>query len=156
MAQVDEPWLRPRLWSWYQRGEDHLPPPERSARSELACFQPPCPGGRLVQIDVHLKRSILDLALRVDDVRHELGWWDMARWHPAALRWEELERIAAYAGPRTPWGVDVTRPDGRRRARLGRRRRNACCSLRNRAHLSGDEGRFPFSAFADLRRALGC
>ncbi len=146
--------------------------------------------------------ALVDLATGAE---HPLGWWDEARWHPFALRWNELERLASdwrargiELRPPVPllllscfvgFGVDddeqrrlaaAAVADGFRMLgfaardasalagaalpRLGERdyrwTRDAelgwlfggkypCYSLRNREHLGGAEGAFPF---AEVRR----
>jgi hypothetical protein len=40
-------------------------------------------------------RKAIALVERATGAEHPLGWWDDARWHPFALRWNELERLAA-------------------------------------------------------------
>jgi hypothetical protein len=39
-------------------------------------------------------RKALSLLDRATGTEHPLGWWDDARWHPFALRWEELQALA--------------------------------------------------------------
>ncbi len=151
-------------------------------------------------------RKALALVERGTGAEHPLGWWDDARWHPFALRWNELQRLTSdwsarpEVEPRAPvpllllacfvgFGAD----DDEDRAsalsavsagfrQLGFAAQDAsalasealprvgerdyrwtrdpelgwifggsypCYSLRNRAHLEGAEGAFPF---AELRR----
>lgn len=61
-----------------------------------------------LDIEVELDYYTINLLLadQEADVLHQLGWWDEARWHPFALRWEELESLLLY------WGDDPQRSPG--------------------------------------------
>ncbi len=60
----------------------------------------PCPYPFAMYVEVLFDFYTINLSLldRQKFKHCELGWWDDARWHPFALRWEELERLVAYWG----------------------------------------------------------
>ncbi len=143
-------------------------------------------------------------------LRQEMGWWDLARWHPYCLRSEELELLLRFwqtAGttwedPNAPFlllapfvGIrdeieharlltsvgdaykslcrspsgDLPDPSLHFRADYRWEEHSdlgwvftsdvySCYSIRNESHAGGDEGSFPFSAWAqqiwELQRAI--
>lgn len=58
----------------------------------------PCGIGHLLEVSILPAFSSIDLGLRntAANTVAEMGWWDDARWHPHALRWEELVKLHAY------------------------------------------------------------
>lgn len=57
----------------------------------------PCPGGA-VETSFNAEYWSIELTLITDtgSQRYEMGWWDDARQHPNALRWEELRMLQQY------------------------------------------------------------
>ncbi|MGE0710474.1 MAG: hypothetical protein AB7N76_09840 [Planctomycetota bacterium] len=218
-ARVPEVLLDPVFWRYYQLGREHAPDAEwkRQYSRELNAgeweplrFSLDCGAGRVLVVTARLDYYALDLELEEPDgALHTLGWWDEARWHPYALRWEEAVALLRAWRRRptgalgSPWAaflliarfvglserlagerfdevfhaylrLDLKSATARRLA-LGtvtpptdadyRWSEDpelgwvfggdyACYTLRNRAHLDGNEGRFPFEAFAALIAGL--
>ena len=72
-----------------------------------------CPNRYRIKLEVQLENELytanLSLSKPRDSKPKELGWWDYARWHPFALRWDELEHLIRYweQHPKAcPWGAD--------------------------------------------------
>jgi hypothetical protein len=70
-------------------------------------------GSCTLKLKIRLDYWMITLSLlRRGTRKHlDLGWWDEARWHPFALRWQELEKMVAYWRNRPedcPCGVDVS------------------------------------------------
>ncbi|MGE3803229.1 MAG: hypothetical protein AB7K24_01000 [Gemmataceae bacterium] len=83
------------FWLFYNTAnESHLD----SALRELTEFEfrLNCPAPYVLEIDVRFDFWTINLGLRLGEKKHELGWWDEARWHPFALRWAELELFQRY------------------------------------------------------------
>jgi len=70
---------------------------ENSEGNPLLTVSIPCPGG-FVESCFNAEYWSIELTLVVDadSQRHEMGWWDDARQHPNALRWEELSTLREY------------------------------------------------------------
>lgn len=58
----------------------------------------PCGTGHRLEVSILPAFTSIDLGLRDlnTDVVAEMGWWDDARWHPHALRWDELVKLHNY------------------------------------------------------------
>jgi hypothetical protein len=54
--------------------------------------------------DTHDCDINLFLIDRASGTNHQMGWWDLARWHPYCLRTEELELLlATWRAAQSPW-----------------------------------------------------
>ncbi len=188
------------FWARYHSGDDEL------GLTEDLKLAFPWDDRLALELVAGPGRKAIALVERKTGAEHPLGWWDDARWHPFALRWNELERLAsdwsvrAEVEERAPVPllllscfVGVGADDDEERAhavgvvaagfrmlgfaaqdasalasaalpRVGERDYRwtrdpelgwvfggsyPCYSLRNREHLGGREGVFPF---AELRR----
>jgi hypothetical protein len=187
------------FWTSYHAGDD-----ERGLTEDLK-VRFPWDARVALELVAGPSRKAIALVDLATGTEHPLGWWDDARWHPFALRWNELVRLTsdwsarAEVEPRAPvpllllssfvgFGVDddenranaiaavsagfrtlgfaahdASTLAGEALPRVGERDYRwtrdpelgwvfgggyPCYSLRNRAHLSGAEGVFPF---AELR-----
>src|SRR5229473_4869368 len=96
------------FWLFYQLGEDY--PIEEGLLERFATRHKEtggrysltirlyCPCEYAIEVEVLFDLCALNLFLVNDkqNSRYELGWWDAARWHPFALRWDELVRLLGY------------------------------------------------------------
>ncbi|HEX9050245.1 MAG TPA: hypothetical protein VF841_06890 [Anaeromyxobacter sp.] len=89
------------FWARYHSGDD-----ERGLTGDLE-VRFPWDGRLALELVAGPGRKALALVDPASGARHPLGWWDEARWHPFALRWNELERLTS------DWAV---RPDAEPRA----------------------------------------
>jgi hypothetical protein len=65
-----------------------------------------CASPYAIEIEVTLDYYTVNLSLTKQDKSFELGWWDDARWHPFALRWQEVGKLMRYwAAHPTPSSV---------------------------------------------------
>lgn len=84
----------PDFWFYYFRATE---PPLKNVAGEQVRLEIPCGFRRSVVVTITPRLWALELAL-LDDAgtQHSLGWWDDARWHPYAFRWEELEALQRH------------------------------------------------------------
>ncbi len=189
-----------RFWTRYLSGDE-----ERGLTEDLT-VRLPWNGRVELELVAGTGRKAIALVEAGKKAEQPLGWWDDARWHPFAFRWNELARLTsdwsarAEVEPRAPvpllllssfvgFGADDEEDRASALAAvsagfrtLGFAARDAlalagealprvaerdwrwtrdpelgwvfggkypCYSLRNREHLGGSEGVFPF---AEVRR----
>lgn len=58
----------------------------------------PCGSGHLLSFSISPEWFDIELGLQAQNFQPlaQMGWWDEARWHPFAIRWEELLRLHQY------------------------------------------------------------
>jgi hypothetical protein len=112
------------FWFYYQLGEAHgldeaLVQRYAVRDSDGEGYRPVtfsfrCPKGYAIELEVQLEHELYTANLLLSKSREsepeELGWWDEARWHPFALRWDELEHLIRYweEHPKAcPWGATM-------------------------------------------------
>jgi hypothetical protein len=163
------------FWYFYQLGSEYALDEQLVKRFDLPKsdnkgYEPlrirlECPQPFALDFDITLDWDVnLLLANRQQSKQSELGWWDDARWHPFALRWEQITAAYHELDLFSPEEVEelaeatLLKPpedDYRwtRDAKLGWVFGGdyPCYSIRNAAHAGGAEGRFPF---ADWERLL--
>jgi hypothetical protein len=90
------------FWTRYLSGDE-----ERGLVEELT-VRFPWDGRVVLELVAGPGRKAISLVDPATKAEQPLGWWDDARWHPFALRWNELERLAsdwrvrAEVEPRAP------------------------------------------------------
>lgn len=111
MSRVPAPFGDVDFWRWYHALDDwqehELPAELRPALPNLSAQEDSRSAsvwfhigdGTTLVLDLSLEFWHLNLALETPDgSSSELGWWDEARWHPFALRWEEVQALVRVAG----------------------------------------------------------
>jgi len=178
---------------------------DRTSQRRVIEFPLPCGGGTdlLVEYEPDPQGCTTTLFLHdaSSDRKQQMGWWDLARWHPYCLHPEELDLLLNYwARGASPWPDQRTallllapfvglcdqltqqslsaRVDAAYRALCPKALNDPphlceipeadyrwdqddhlgwvfsgnypCYSTRNRSHVGGDEGEFPFSWFREV------
>lgn len=65
------------------------------SRSPRVDFSFPCDAAASLVVSINPEFEDFNLSLHDGntDTEHPMGWWDWARWHPHALRWDELQKL---------------------------------------------------------------
>lgn len=105
------------FWPFYlQMTEDELegdilqhfdPSSDEDDEYESIEIDLPCGGGHCLSLTVEPNWFHICLGLRAkgSESSAEMGWWDQARWHPFAIRWNELLALHEYWQQRPDQGI---------------------------------------------------
>jgi hypothetical protein len=108
MANLQELLATKEFWFFYQLGEDYALDEgmvkklttlnRETGETDPVAIQFKCPLRFSIELEICLDFYVINLMLvnGRSNKRSELGWWDEARWHPFALRWNELQGLLRY------------------------------------------------------------
>lgn len=95
------------FWFFYQLGKDpfeaqdlvmQLVTDDETETHKPVSFRLDCKSPYALEVEVRFDFYSVTLCFVGDkrQQRSQLGWWDEARWHPFALRWDEVEQLLRY------------------------------------------------------------